>query len=116
MVKYGPDHPYRMGANIITNVNWMQLTEQVQAEDPEQIAMVQKLFDGLKLSVQDFNKYKDLSSQDLEDETWIDAPLLTAINRERFTFTHRLAKVQALLRQTVVIRWRVHLCLPQCIQ
>jgi hypothetical protein len=105
-VKFGPDHPFRTGVNIIKNVKRRQLTQQVRATDPAQVALVQKLFEGKQLSVQDFVPYSNLSQNDLNNEDWIDAPVLTATNRERYTFTHMLAKARACLRKTVVVRWR----------
>jgi hypothetical protein len=108
MVRFSPDHPYRNGVNIITKASRRQLTQQVRATDPAQVALVQKLFEGQKLSAKDFAHYKCLSENDLKNEDWVDAPVLTATNRERFTLTHNLAVARARLRKTVVIRWRAH--------
>jgi hypothetical protein len=104
--KYSAGHPYYDGVEIITNVRRRQLTEQVRAKDPKHAALVEKMFKGEKLSVRDFNCYRRLSREDLENDDWLDAPVLTSTNRERFAFTHSLAKARALQRNTVVVRWR----------
>jgi hypothetical protein len=108
MVRFSPDHPYRNGINIITKASRQQLTQQVRATDPAQVAFVQKLFEGQKLSAKDFAHYKCLSEEDLRNDDWVDAPILTTTNREWFTLTHNLAVARARRRKTVVIRWRAH--------
>jgi len=106
--KYNADHPYTVGARLLTTAKWFELTKQNRSKDPRHTVTVRQLYTGQPVSFQDLKdrNYKIFSHLDAGQEEWIRAPVLCAINRARHTLKHVRAKHFATFYQDVVIRWQ----------
>ena len=106
--RFNHNHPYRIGADIITNVRLYELTQQQRSIDPAHTAFVRSTYKGESISLEQLKQYKILSQADFlgdEAEEWMRAPVLVATNRERFTITHIRAQSFAAYKNEVVVRW-----------
>ena len=101
------NHPYRIGTKIMENARWFELTQQQRAaEDPEHTERVNKTYRGEPVQAFDIKQsIQSLSPEDCSQEEWVNAPVLVATNRERFTLTHERAVAYARFHGTIVIRW-----------
>lgn len=104
--KYLHGAPYRLGAELMTKVRWFELNQQQRSIDPNHTEMVNHTYRGRPITVAKLRSiYKILSSEDAAKQEWLEASLLVATNRERYTFTHSRAKEYAKFHHRVVIRW-----------
>ena len=112
VTEYAEDSPVRKGSELFTKAVLCELDKQVRIDtsDPEHMALVQKGSKGEKLTVQDMQKYKLLSSSDFdsEDSPWLAAPIIVSTNRERHTLLHYRCIWYAKSKNLPVIRWRAH--------
>jgi hypothetical protein len=93
-------------------MRYVELNEQVQAEDVEHAAVVEDLARGKGMTLSTLQTYKLLSSLDYEnvDSPWYEAPVIVPINRDRFSLIHEISKLFAKSRSTIVFRWRSKYC------
>jgi hypothetical protein len=97
-----------MGADLITSVRWYELNQQMRIrKDKAHQAIIKRLYHGLPIGQPDIKaNYKLLSDTDLTSGEWIEAPVLVAMNRERFTLLEERAKLFATFHKTHVICWQ----------
>ena len=100
-------HPFSIGANILAQARWFELTEQHRTKDLEHMAFVKRLCNQENISLDDFKRYKILSRDDFEDpkSPWLTAPIIVSTNRERYSLTDLAARRFARATGTIVIRW-----------
>lgn len=105
--KYMPNDPYMKGVNLILQCRWFELSTQNRSLDAVHTNLVNKNYHGEPITLEDLkhNGYKLLTAEDMLDEDWVRAPILTSTNRERHTLTHLRAIQFAEHFKTVVIRW-----------
>ena len=105
--RYKADHPYTIGTNLMISVRWYEMLQQQRCiEDPEHTKMVNGTYRGMPISLMDLKRrLKILSSEDCKKKEWIEASVLTATNRQRFSLTHDRAIQFARYHKTVVLRW-----------
>lgn len=108
--KYKNNHPYTMGANILTQARWFELTQQNRSTDPSHTSFVKHTYHGGEITFGKMRElgYKILSREDSTKNDWIRASVLVATNRERHTLTYERAIQFAKANGTVVIRWQCH--------
>jgi hypothetical protein len=106
--KHRSSHPYRKGVQLLTSARWFELSQQKRIKtDKVHQNFVERLYHGLPVTQTDVkNTYALLSSQELKEKEWIEAPVLVATNRERLTIIEEKAKLFAALKGTHVIRWQ----------
>ena len=102
-----PDHPYSLGAQIMTSVRWFHLNQQVRAKtDPHHTSLVEKLGRGESLSIDDLKPYREYSQEDATQEEWLRAPMIVATNHEKLLLSHFRALELAKHTMRPLVRWR----------
>jgi len=102
------NHPYRTGVDLLTkNIRLFELTQQQRAiKDPAHTNLCLRNYRGERINLRDIiDRYKQLSSSDMDQPEWLEAPCLVSTNRERRTLTHTRAVQFAIAKKTIVIRW-----------
>ena len=101
------NHPFRIGADIMTDARWFEFTQQQRAiEDACHTDFVNSNYKGKPITIEVIkNGYKKLSALDCTKDEWIRASIVVATNRERCSLTHVRAKQYTEHFQTVAIRW-----------
>ena len=104
---YDSAHPFRQGCELLQGARWLKLTDQIRTDDPKHMELLRTMECGNQLKVSDFRPYKLLSKEDYSDASagWINAPILVATNRERYTITAHMTSVFAKAFGKYVIRW-----------
>ena len=104
--KYRENHPYTIGAGLLTKARWFEITQQRRSKDAKHTELITKTYRGEPITMEDLkSRLKILSEKDCTEMEWIRAPVLTATNRERCSLTHERAIQFAKATGTVVIRW-----------
>ncbi len=100
-------HPYRTGVDIFTKIRWFELNIQQRAiTDKIHSKFVEDTYFGEPLHLHRIKDHiKLLSEDDMKQESWAEAPVLVATNRERYSIIHSRAVHLAKIKNTVVIRW-----------
>ena len=106
--RHQPNHPYSVGANLVTNARIYELTQQQRAIlDPRHIDFVTNhTYKGKPLHPNIIkDRYLLGDPITLSRLEWILAPILVSTNRERRTLTHTKCIQFALATGQAVIRW-----------
>jgi hypothetical protein len=101
-------HPNADGAGLVFHSRFVDLDEQVRAEDPAHAAFVEKLHKRKPITLDDLQSYSILSDKDYRNANspWYTAPIIVPINRDRFNIIHSSAIRYAQIHNTSVLRWR----------
>ena len=104
---YDEAHPFRKGCELLQGAQWLKLTDQIRTDDPKHMELLRTMESGSQLKVSDFRPYDLLDKEDYRDPSsgWINAPILVATNRERYTITAHMSSVFAKTFGKYVIRW-----------
>ena len=104
---YKENHPFSIGSSLIFHTRYVELDEQVRAEDKEHAKIVEQLAKGKGISLSALQTYNLLSQTDYEDadSPWFEAPIIVPINRDRFSLIHEISKRFAYSCSTVVLHW-----------
>ena len=108
--KFCPDHPFSIGAKIMMDAKWFQMTQQIRAStDSAQRNLVSRFTSGEPIRPSDRAHIQELSQADLEKEEWLLAPMIVATNAERLLITYHRALSYARFRKFPVVRWLMKL-------
>ena len=100
-------HPFHRGAELLTSAKWFHLNEQTRAKDDKQHTQtVERLGNGHSIRLAALEIYKKLSEEDIRQERWLRAPMITATNHERLLMTHHRSLQLAQFLGKKVVRWR----------
>ena len=105
--RFHPRHPFSEGASVFSEAKWFHLNEQTRAiDDPVHTKTVENLGTGGSLALSDLDIYQRLSQEDVKEEKWLRAPMITATNHERLLLTHKRSIELGKFLGKKVIRWR----------
>ena len=110
--KYADGTPFRLGAELIMNAQWVGLSEQIRSKDKGQhLANLKTMSAAEPMPYVNFKKgYKIFSAKrDLADksEGWHKAPVLVTTNLERHLLMEPMARRFARIEEKHVYRWQV---------
>jgi hypothetical protein len=100
------------GCRILSQCRWFELTEAERSQDNEHNLLVDQLYNGIPIAVDDLKIYKLWDAEALKNDdkeemlSWLSCPVICKTNRERYTLTHVRAAEFARATGTIVIRWR----------
>ena len=109
-IKYTEHHPYKVGAELLTQCRLFELTQQIRSHDPRHNKFIRKTYEGRSISLLDIRNlgYRIFRKSDASQTKWVHSPILVATNRERHTLSHIRAQHFAKIHNTVVIRWQTN--------
>ena len=100
------DHPYNVGATLFSSAKWFELTDQCRAsEDSVQSEFVQRAYQGNSFDPDEIFSFPHLTKEDLQQEQWLRAPMIVALNHERSILTHERSITYAKFTGNLVVRW-----------
>jgi AAA domain len=105
--KYMCNHPNMLGVQLLTKARLFELNIQQRSIDPLHTELIQSMYRGDKITFENLknNNYQILDAIDLQQLDWLQAPILTATNRERFSLLHWKAVLFGRHKQLPILRW-----------
>ena len=107
--KYHRQSDFGGGCEILEQCKWIELTEAKRSDDDKQNALVDKMYEGKSILLDDLKIYKLWNKETLELDTheerknWLEAPVIVKTNRERISVNFVRLKSFAEFHHTVVI-------------
>ena len=116
--RFDETQPFAIGVNDFTKAKYFELHRQVRITDNvdtnPHMRFVKALSKNEPIRLEHLQQYKLLSTGDFTEDydnnadAWIDAPVIVATNRERYSMIDTGARRFAKAKGKIVIRWPTH--------
>ena len=101
-----------VGCRLLAMSRWLELTQAERSKDPKHNAMVDRLYDGKPVCMDDMKNYDiwnvPMLEQDDKEEMclWLNSPVICKTNQECHSLNYLRAKEYANAKNTVLIKWK----------